>query len=49
MNEDSTAVAMDPGIVIDVRVPFHVPPGTLPVAVAVHDVSSSGGATVKLP
>lgn len=49
MNEDSTAVAINPGIIIAVRVPFDVPPGTLPVAVEVHDASSSGGATVKLP
>ena len=49
MNEDSIAVDIDPGFTIDVRVPFDVPPGTLPGGVELHDSSLSGGATVKLP
>jgi Domain of unknown function (DUF4352) len=49
MYEDSTAVDIDPGVTIDVRVPFDVPPGMLPGGVELHDSSLSGAATVKLP
>jgi hypothetical protein len=48
MNRDSMVIDMNPGFSITVKVPFDVPPGTVPDKIEVHDSAFSGGATVDV-
>jgi hypothetical protein len=48
MNQDSMVIDMNPGFSITVKVPFDVPPGTVPDKIELHDSAFSSGVSVQV-
>ena len=47
LNDDSS-VDLNPGFTITFKIPFDVPPGTVPTGIELHDSAFSGGVTMPL-
>lgn len=45
---DDFSVDLNPGFTVSFKIPFDVPPGTVPAGIELHDSAFSGGVTVAL-